>query len=217
MNLVAQTIDHTQWDRLLKAHVTIHGNVDYNAFKTNEVELDDYLELLSNSNPEQLDNNGKLAFWINAYNAFTVKLIVNNYPVKSIKDIKSPWDKKFITINGKLLSLNDIEHKILRKMNEPRIHFAINCASVSCPKLLSEAYTAANLESQLQKVTLAFINSDENDISEYEVQISKIFKWFGEDFKQNGSVIDFLNTYSEISISPKAKVKFKEYNWNLND
>jgi len=121
-------------------------------------------------------------------------------------------------LGAKWYNLNEIEHQILRKMNEPRIHFAIVCASYSCPKLRNKTYTAADLENQLTSVTKAFLNDPErNFISENNLELSKIFQWFAKDFKQNGSLIDFLNRYSDIQISENSKKKFKDYNWTLNE
>jgi hypothetical protein len=102
-------------------------------------------------------------------------------------------------------------------MNEPRIHFAINCASYSCPNLLNEAYTEAKLEQQLEQAAISFINDKtKNRITENEIEISKIFDWFSDDFKKDGSLIDFLNKYSAIKINANARIKYKDYNWNLN-
>jgi len=214
----AQNFDHSKWSTLLQTHVSNNGNVDYNGFKNNEERLDDYLEYLTTNQPNaNSSKNEKLAYWINAYNAYTVKLIIDNFPIKSIKDIDKPWDKKFIPIGGELLSLNHIEHEILRKMDEPRIHFAIVCASYSCPKLLNRAFKAEQLENQLTQATKEFLASDKNTIASNKIEISKIFKWFPEDFKQNGTLIDFLNTYSETQISKKAKKSFKDYDWSLNE
>ena len=143
--------------------------------------------------------------------------MVDNYPVKSIKDIAGgkPWDKKFIKLDGKTLSLNDIENGIIRKdFNEPRIHFAVNCASISCPKLLNKAYTAGNLNSLLESQTKRFINDNSmNMISATKPEISNIFDWYKVDF---GNVITFLNKYSDTEIESSAKISYKEYNWNLN-
>jgi hypothetical protein len=114
--------------------------------------------------------------------------------------------------------LGEIEHKILRKMNEPRIHFAINCASFSCPNLANEAYTEDKLEQQLTHVTKRFINDNsKNTIATNKADISQLFDWFSGDFKKNGSVIDFINKYSKVQINAKAKISYKEYNWNLNE
>lgn len=213
------TVNHNLWNSLLQKHVSTQGNVSYKGFKESEKELDDYLGFLSENTPQNSWTKAdKLAYWINAYNAFTVKLIIDNYPVKSIKDIKKPWDKKFIPIGDKLLSLNHIEHEILRKMNEPRIHFAIVCASVSCPKLQNTAFEPSKTEEQLNNATKEFLSdSARNELSQNSIKISKIFKWFSSDFKQNGSLIDFLNIYSEITISQNAKKSFKDYDWNLNE
>ncbi len=216
--VTAQNFDHSTWNTLLQTHVSDQGNVDYKGIKKNAVELDTYLMQLAKTSPtESWSKDEKLAYWINAYNAFTVKLILDNYPLKSIKDINKPWDKKFIPIGDDLLSLSHVEHKILRKMNEPRIHFAIVCASYSCPNLLNKAFKAECIDKQLSKATKAFISSDKNNITANKIEISKIFSWFADDFKQDGTLIDFLNTYSEIQISKKAKKKFMDYDWSLNE
>ncbi|MBP1841296.1 DUF547 domain-containing protein [Formosa algae] len=214
----SQSVNHDVWDDLLQKHVSEHGHVNYEGFKTDEDKLQDYLNVLKTHAPsESWTKNEKLAYWINAYNAFTVKLILDNYPVKSIKDIKNPWDQEFIIIANKTYSLGDIEHKILRKMNEPRIHFAINCASYSCPNLLNVAYKADTLDNQLDVAARHFVNdTSKNTISKDAVEISKIFDWFSGDFKSYGSIIDFLNSYSTIKINANAKVKYKDYNWSLN-
>jgi hypothetical protein len=211
--------NHTLWNNLLQKHVSAQGNVNYKGFIEDSSNLETYLSFLSKDIPQNSwAKTHKLAYWINAYNAFTVKLIIDNYPIKSIKDIDGPWDKKFIPIGGKLLSLNNIEHKILRKMNEPRIHFAIVCASVSCPKLQNIAFESSTIEEQLTNVTQEFLaDQSKNNLSQNSIKISKLFKWFSSDFKQNGSLIDFLNLYSEITISQRAKKSYKDYDWNLNE
>lgn len=148
----------------------------------------------------------------------TIDLILRYYPVKSIKDIKDPWQQRFWKLGEKWYNLEDIEHQILRKMDEPRIHFAIVCASISCPKLLNEVYTSENLEQQLTNATRDFLSdTSRNFISKDKLELSKIFQWFTKDFKQNGSLIDFLNLYSNIEISSKAKTNYKDYNWDLNE
>ncbi|WP_034041608.1 DUF547 domain-containing protein [Wocania ichthyoenteri] len=213
---------HQLWDELLLKHVSKNGNVNYKSFKTERKKLLTYIHTLnlmfSNEKFDTFSKEEKLAFWINAYNAMTIDLILRHYPIKSIKDIKNPWKQRFWKLDKKWWNLNDIEHEILRKMDEPRIHFAIVCASVSCPKLLNEAYTASNLEEQLIKVTQCFLSdSTKNNISENTLKLSKIFQWFAKDFKQNGSLVDFLNQYSGVQISAKAKKSFKNYNWGLNE
>ena len=217
--MYSQKNNHQKWDDLLKKYVSENGNVDYKEFKKDQVALESYLELLSKNLPEKSwTKNATLAYWINAYNAFTVKLILDNYPIKSIKKINSPWDAVFINLGNKKYSLGEIEHKILRKMNEPRIHFAINCASYSCPNLLNEAYTEKNLNNQLDAAAKSFINDkSKNNITANTIEISSIFDWFTGDFKKKGTLIDFLNKYSSVKINAKAKIRYKEYNWNLNE
>lgn len=214
-----KSINHKQWNDLLKKHVTSKGNVDYKGFKKEEKELQVYLNILAKNLPEKSwSKNAILAYWINAYNAYAVKLILDNYPIKSIKKIDSPWDREFFTLGNKKYSLGEIEHKILRKMDEPRIHFAINCASYSCPNLLNEAYTEKNLQSQLESSAKSFINDKtKNTITSNKIDISSIFDWFTSDFKKEGTLIDYLNKYSTVKIDKNAKISYKEYNWNLNE
>ncbi len=210
---------HEQWNVLLKKYVDLEGNVDYKNFKSDIGALNAYLEDLSIHSPSNNWNkNEKLAYYINIYNAATIKLILDNYPIKSIKDIKNPWLKKRVMIKGKEWSLGGIEYKILRKMDEPRMHFAINCASFSCPKLRNEAYTSAKMESQLQKVTLDFLNDPKrNRIEKNKVELSEIFKWYNKDFTQNSSLIGYINKHSSKNISHKIKIEYLEYNWTLNE
>ena len=221
---------HQIWDQLVKAHVKPSGLVDYKGFIKDKAKLEQYLKLISENAPDRKtwSKNQQLAYWINAYNAFTVKLIVDNYPTQSIRDlgpklkiplIKDVWHYKFFKIGGVESSLDEIEHSILRKeFDEPRIHFAINCASVSCPPLLNEAFMPEKLESQLQKVAVAFINDPtRNKINPDKVQISAIFSWFQGDFTKKGSLIDFLNQYAKVKIKSNAKVSHLDYNWNLNE
>ncbi len=211
-------LDHSTWDALLKKHVKANGLVDYNGFKNDRAELDKYLKMLSSQEPtEDWGTNELLAYYINLYNAYTVDLILRNHPLKSIKDIDSPWTKEFVKIGDTEISLGGIENSILRKMNEPRIHFAINCASISCPKLLNEAYTADKIEEQLERVTREFVNSDKNEISENSAKLSSIFDWYEKDFKESGSVLDYINRYSDTTINSGASISYKEYNWNLNE
>ena len=216
---IVEYFDHDIWNSLLQKHVNTKGNVNYNGFKTDWKLLLSYIESLSKTMPSDLwTKDDKLAYWINAYNAMTIDLILRNYPIKSIKDIKDPWNQRYWKLGNKWYNLNEIEHDILRKMNEPRIHFGIVCASFSCPKLQNEAFVASNLERQLTHATKEFLNdSKRNEISENDINISKIFQWFSKDFKQNGDLIDFLNKYTNITISAKAKTNYKDYNWDLNE
>ncbi|WP_298495087.1 DUF547 domain-containing protein [uncultured Algibacter sp.] len=211
--------NHDSFTKLLKKYVTNEGLVNYKSFKKEQILLQKYISHLGEIMPtNNWTNNEKLAYWINAYNAMTIDLILRYYPLKSIKDIKKPWDKRFWKLGNKWYNLNEIEHDILRKMNEPRIHFAIVCASYSCPKLNNIAFTSHHLNNQLTKATKEFLSdSNRNEISKNDIKLSKIFQWFSKDFKQNGNLIDFLITYSSVEISEKAKTSFKDYNWDLNE
>jgi hypothetical protein len=226
----ARPISHQTWDTLLKQHVRPDGRVNYPGFIADSTQLNDYLQELSANFPTAThwSREERLAYWINAYNAFTVQLVIRHYPVESIKDIgprlsipflNSVWDIKFIEIEGERLDLNNIEHSILRKeFDEPRIHFAINCASVSCPVLRPEAYIAEKLEQQLEEQAVAFINDPvRNQITRERAEVSKIFSWFKGDFTKNGSLRDFLNRYAQSPLSPEADIDHLDYNWSLND
>jgi hypothetical protein len=148
----------------------------------------------------------------------TIDLIVRNYPLKSIKDIKNPWEQRSWSIGKKSISLKEIEHEILRKMNEPRIHFGINCASFSCPPLMNEAFTAAKVDAQLERLAVQFINDPKrNRITRDRIEISNIFRWFKKDFTKNGDLIDFLNKYSKVAIDKNARLRYMDYDWSLNE
>jgi hypothetical protein len=211
--------DHAVWSSILQRFVTSEGKVDYNGIKGDR-RFPDYLLTLSASHPDDSwSNEEKMAFWINTYNAFTVKLITQNMPLKSIKDIETPWDRKFISIEGKTYSLNDIENKVLRaEFKDARIHFAVNCASKSCPTLQNRAYTPGNLESMLESSTRAFINDPKmNNLTTNKIQISNLFEWYMGDFTMKGTLVQFLNRYAQVSIAPGAAVTYMEYDWTLNN
>ena len=221
-------IEHTIWDNLLKKHVNNNGMVDYKGFKKDEAQLKKYLDLISSNAPgSKWSKDEKLAYWINAYNAYTVQLILNHYPLKSIKDIGSsikipfvntPWDVKFIEIGGKKMDLNNIEHGIIRKdFNEPRIHFAVVCAAMSCPPLRNEAYTADKLDKQLDDQGRAFLNNDRlNEVTKNKAEISKIMDWYGGDFKKKMPLKDWVNKYAKTKLETD-NISYKDYNWALNE
>ena len=224
----ANPVQHGEWDVLVKKHVSKNGMVDYQGFLKDKKQLQVYLDKLSANKPtSKWSKNEKMAFWINAYNAFTVKLILDHYPINSIKDIKkgipfvnSVWDITFIPMGKEKIDLNYIEHSILRKeFKDPRIHAAINCASFSCPLLRNEAYYASRLDEQLNDAMRRFVNdSQRNQLDKSNIKISKIFSWFAGDFKLNGSsVVDYLNKYAKKRVQPNAKIDFLEYQWELND
>lgn len=209
---------HDPWDVLLKRYVSTDGRVNYKGLLADQPELEAYLKQLENTNVKTLNRDEQLAYWINAYNAYTIKLILENYPVKSIMDIDNgkPWDKKWINLDGRTLSLNDIENVIIRpEFKEPRIHFAVNCAAKSCPPLMNAAWTAEKLESQLEERTRSFINNTRfNRISEGQVKLSKIFEWYAVDF---GNIQSYIDNYTDQSVSSTAKISYYEYDWALNE
>ncbi|AWH74265.1 DUF547 domain-containing protein [Dokdonia sp. Dokd-P16] len=210
--------NHDAFDTLLKKYVSKEGNVNYNGIKSNWSSLRAYIASLGQSLPTATwSQEEKLSYWMNAYNAMTIDLILRNYPLESIKDIKDPWDQRFWKLGNKWYNLNEIEHEILRKMGDARIHFGINCASYSCPPLLNEAFTPSEVDAQLEMLSRKFINDPtRNTITSDRVEVSKIFTWFAKDFKTDGSLIDFLNRYSTTSISENAKVRYRDYDWTLN-
>ena len=210
---------HNDFSKLLAKHVSNNGLVNYINFKRDQRDLQNYITTLGKILPtDKWSKQEKLAYWINAYNAMTIDLVLRNYPLKSIKDIYKPWDQRLWKLGTKWYNLDEIEHRILRKMNEPRIHFAIVCASFSCPKLQNEAFNAKNIEEQLTHVTKEFLSDqNRNQITTNKLELSKIFMWFYKDFKQDGTLTNFLNKYSEVTISEKADKSYKDYNWDLNE
>ncbi|WP_439128133.1 DUF547 domain-containing protein [Polaribacter sp.] len=212
------------FNNLLEKHVDKKGNVDYKSFKDDASKIDTYLSYLQKTNPDNSwSENKQKAFWINAYNAYTIKLILENYPLKSIMDIKkdgkTAWKIPFAKVGGKTYTLDHIEHEILRKnLFDPRIHVGVNCASGSCPKLSNKAFTEENIDKQLELLMKDFINdASRNKITGKKVQISEIFNWFKGDFTKNGSLINYLNKYSTTAIKSNAKVNYLKYDWSLNN
>lgn len=216
--LTLQKVDYSTWDKLLKKYVDDQGNVDYKNFRKEIGLLNSYLEQQTKNPVSEYDTKeSKLVYYINLYNAATVKLILDNYPLGSIKDLKGPWNRQVVTIRNKQLSLGDIEHNILRKMDEPRIHFAINCASYSCPKLLNEAFTVEKLEDLLEKSARTFVNDPKrNVITKEKAMLSQIFKWYKKDFTNKVSLTDYINQYSSIKITKETSIEFINYDWRLN-
>ncbi|MBI3124022.1 MAG: DUF547 domain-containing protein [Ignavibacteriales bacterium] len=229
---------HQLFTDILHLHIK-NGLVDYKKLQ-NDRRLEEYLTQLQFTDPSKLSREEKLAYWINAYNAFTLKAIVDAYPVKSINDLHSGgliigsvfkstiWDKDFIVINKKKYSLGYIEHKILRKMKEPRIHFAIVCASISCPTLRDEAFEADKIYEQLQSQATQFINDNTRnyfDMINRESYLSKIFNWFSEDFGESDeNVLKYIIQYLPEKVSldilnnlSRWDISYKDYNWNLNE
>ena len=214
-----EIFNHESFNTLLMENVSEDGVVNYIGFAKNKRVLRAYITSLSENMPtNNWTKEDKLAYWMNAYNAMTVDLILRNLPLQSIKDIDKPWNQRLWKLGDKWYNLDEIEHQILRKMDDPRIHFGINCASFSCPPLLNEAFTSEKVDLQLEELAKTFVNDTRrNIISENTIRVSKIFSWFGKDFKKNGTLIDFLNLYATTPINAKAKVRYKDYNWDLND
>ncbi|MBX7240874.1 MAG: DUF547 domain-containing protein [Bacteroidia bacterium] len=214
-------LSHSVFNNLLKKYVSSTGKVDYKGIKSEKDKLYEYLEVLEANPPQQSwDRNKRLAYWINAYNANTIKMIIENYPTSSITKITAkPWDQAIAKIGDKTYTLNQIENEIIRPtFKEPRIHFAVNCAAKSCPKLHNEAFMPEKLDAQLEKMAKAFINNKEaNVISEKKAELSKIFEWYKDDFAAAGGVIAFINKYSDVEVKDNAKVTYREYDWNLNE
>lgn len=226
VNSSASPVEHASFSAILRDHVDASGCVNYQSLQNDSVRLNHYLGLLENHHPNaSWTENERKAYWINAYNAFTLRLIIRNYPVESIKDlggsiykVNTPWDIRFITIEGATYDLNNIEHDILREeFNDARIHFAINCASVSCPVLLNEAYEAQYLDAQLDSAAVRFINDPtRNSIASDLAEISKIFLWFRGDFTRDQPLHAFLSTYSKTPLTKETEIHHLSYDWSLN-
>lgn len=225
MHTIEGKHDHTIWTSLLKKHVSLEGNVDYAGFITDRLLLAQYLDHLSVGPPSLgSSDEEQIAYWINAYNAFTIQLIIDHWPLNSIRDIggnipmiDSPWSIKFFKIGGVDFDLDTIEHEILRKkFDEPRIHFAIVCASKSCPRLLNQAFTPDLLEQQLESQARAFVNDpSKNRITSDGLALSQIFDWFKTDFTKEGSLKEYIQPYTQEDLSDRD-INFTDYDWSLN-
>jgi len=228
-------IDHSNWNALLQKYVDQQGMVQYTAWKRNAGDLqvlDQYLQLLSHSNGQGTKEE-QLAFWINAYNAVTVKGILKEYPTSSIRNHTAKvfgyniWKNLKLIVGGKPVSLDEMEHQVLRKMGEPRIHFAIVCASIGCPRLLNEAYVADRLEEQLTLNAKAFFADPSKcryDSKSGVFYMSPILEWFGEDFgSSQGLQLQKVSSWlpdsaaQQAAASGKGKMIFVDYDWGLND
>ena len=217
------------YNDLLSKYVDMDGNVNYRGFITERAKFEAYLAHLNKYSPtSDWSTEQRLAYWINTYNAFTIKLIIDNYPLESITDlhpffyipgINTVWHEEFFQIRNEDMSLDHIEHKILRvEFKDARIHFAINCASKSCPKLRNEAYEAVKIGHQLDDQARSFINNPEkNKIESGKLGLSKIFSWFKNDFETSGSIISFINRFSSTTISNDAEIDYLPYDWSLNE
>jgi hypothetical protein len=229
-------IDHSTWNTLLKKYVDNKGYVDYTQWKASvgdQTTLDNYINHLSAASfPAAATRNEKLAYWINAYNAVTVKGILREYPTTSIRNHTAKlygyniWKDLKLTVGDKAFSLEGIEHEVLRKMGEPRIHFAIVCASIGCPQLLNEAYVPARIDEQLTKNATAFFADPAKfraDPQAGTVQVSPILSWFASDFGADDAArLKFIAPYVPASARAfvsggRARVSYLDYDWGLND
>lgn len=227
--------EHASWTGLLRRYVS--GDfVDYAALKRGRPELDAYLrslEAVGRSDLEAWPRSDQLAFWINAYNAYTVKLVLDHYPLRSIRSIGflpgSAFKRKFVPLDrvaGGKLSLDDIEHRILReRFQDPRIHFAIVCASRSCPVLRDEAYRGRDLDAQLDEAARSFLRDparNRYDPASRTLSLSSIFKWFRGDFETAaGTLPAFVARYADEPIAEalrrgNVRIEFLDYDWSLN-
>lgn len=230
-------VDHKDFDTFLKAYISVDrrdlNRVDYGGVSDADLSLlMKYIEDLAFTKVRQLNRTEQMAFWINAYNALTLHVVLEHYPVASIRDIDlgegffadGPWDEKVINIENVELSLNDIEHRILRPIwNDPRIHYAVNCASIGCPNLAIDAYSSANLEEMLDQAAIRFVNAPRNiEFSSDEVTVSKIYSWFATDFGGDDvSILNHLRQYADDDLQDKLKSVNRifdyTYDWSLND
>jgi len=230
-------INHAAWDSLLRKHVDSQGYVNYPAWhksREDQAALDQYIQHLSQADLQKpASHDAQLAFWINAYNAVTINGILREYPTTSIRNHTAKvfgyniWDDLLLTVGDRTYSLNQMEHDVLRKMKEPRIHFAIVCASIGCPPLLNEAYVANQLDSQLTANARRFFADPKKfryDASRKQIETSPIFKWFAEDFgadraAQLRTIAPFLpnEAAKKLANDKTTTVKYLDYDWKLND
>ncbi|WP_299681323.1 DUF547 domain-containing protein [uncultured Tenacibaculum sp.] len=220
----AQSQSNEVFDALLKTYVTSDGMLDYKGLRKNKAVLDIYLNQLESTIPTKKWSSKKAkAFWMNAYNAYTIKLIIDSYPLKKLTDIKikgrNAWKLPFAKVGKQTYSLDYIEHKILRRWHDDaRIHVGVNAGSVSGPKFPNYAFTAKNIDEKLESLMTDFINdSSKNKITLTEIKVSKIFEWYQEDFTSNTTLVDYINKYSKTKVNDNAKVSYLEYDWSLND
>lgn len=224
---------HTLWNEVLHEVVVTQGSfsrVNYQQLKDEPSKFRNYLIQIESVKRAEFDNfthEQQLAFLINYYNAHQIQQVIDNYPLTSIKDLgflfSTPWKKEFFTIFGDAASLDFIEHELIRKQfQEPRIHFAVNCASIGCPPLLDQAFRAEALQQQLEHVATNFLNA--HAINYYSspdkrLTLSPIFKWYQEDFGDEQALQKFVARYMEgfIYQDTLASIEYSDYNWNLND
>ena len=231
-----QPIDHSIWDGLLKKYISADGT-GLNRFAYGKVSNEDnkalntYIQKMAGIEISDRARPVQFAYWVNMYNALTIKVILDNYPVKSIRDIDTsgifangPWGSELVTIEEEVLTLDDIEHAILRPIwKDPRIHYAVNCASIGCPNLGTDAFTAANTQTLLEEGAKAYINSPRGfKINNGKLEVSSIYKWFAYDFgNSEKGVIAHLKQYAtpanKAKLEKVKKISDTDYDWSLNE
>jgi hypothetical protein len=228
------TINHSAWDDLTRRFV-MPTKSGFNRFAYSNFQMDDkrqlrtYISDLSKTTISQYNRDQQRAFWINLYNAATINVMLDNYPVDSIRDIKSgfftpgPWDKKLVDVENEKITLNDIEHRILRPIwPDARIHYAVNCASIGCPNLQSRAFTAENTDAMLEAAAVEFINHRRAVQVKYgKLRISSIYRWYKVDFGgTDASVIAHLRQYAKPQLADQLSgiesIDDDHYNWDVN-
>ncbi|CAM4422875.1 DUF547 domain-containing protein [Vibrio agarivorans] len=222
-----QTIAHQSWQTFIDKYVVVEGEhhlVNYKAVShADKRALEQYIRTLSSIDPRNYSRAEQYAYWVNLYNAITVDLILDSYPVKSITKLGGlfsfgPWGDDVIRINDKALTLNDIEHRILRPIwNDPRTHYAVNCASLGCPNLQTSAFTADNTQALLDQAAKEFITSSKGvSLIEGKLTLSEIYDWFAVDFGTKQQLFEHLAQYKGELKGYSGKVNY-EYDWSLND
>ncbi len=228
--LAAPKVDNHLYAELLSKH-TRDGLVDYASFKTEHPKLKEYIEYLAGINPDKLSRDDAFAYYINLYNAATIDLVLENYPgIDSIKDIGGffgkPWKIEFITLKGKKVHLDHVEHEILRPTyKDPRIHFAVNCASLGCPPLHTEPFEGETLNATLDELTIQnMADPAHTRLEGDDLYVSKVFDWFGEDWDGKEDKVAFVRKFSsrkqaaEIDqLGSSLNLKYSEWDWTLND
>lgn len=230
--LVSAEFDHSAWDRVLAAAVSATGEVDYGAVKKNPASLDDYVRSLAASSPDNRrelfpSRDAELAYWLNAYNALVMSGVVKAYPTKSVRDLGLLYGffrRKDYQLGGAQVSLLSLENDVIRKRyRDARIHFAIVCASLSCPRLDPKAFTEANLGSALDRLTRQFLAERRNleiDAQANTIHLSALFDWYKEDF---GGTLEFVKKYvpdttrARIESMRSPKLRYRDYDWSIND
>lgn len=218
--------DHSDWDTIVRTYVTAEQRFDYEALMANEAHLEllgSYLDRVAGANLSALPEAERLAFWLNAYNACTVRGVVDHWPTAGVLEVEGFFDSIDYRVAQSELTLNELENERIRAVfAEPRIHFAVNCASVGCPPLRPEAYVGGRLEAQLEAQAGAFVRaSTEVDANQMQVRLSQIFEWFGGDFEAAGGVREFVASRLD---EPEAtavrtegyQIQFVPYDWSLN-